>query len=34
MKKTLLITEYVRFIGFHLHKKLIKKYDIIGIDKI
>ena len=34
MKKTLLITEYVRFIGFHLNKKLIKKYDIIVIDNI
>ncbi len=34
MKKTLLITGCAGFIGFHLCKKLIKKYHIIGIDKI
>ena len=34
MKKTLLITGCAGFIGFHLCKRLIKKYDIVGIDKI
>ena len=34
MKKTLIITGCAGFIGFHLSKKLIKKYNIIGIDKI
>ena len=32
--KTLLITGCAGFIGFHLCKRLIKKYDIVGIDKI
>ena len=34
MKKTLLITGCAGFIGFHLCKRLIKKYNIIGVDKV
>ena len=34
MKKTLVITGCAGFIGFHLSQKLLKKYNIIGIDKI
>lgn len=34
MKKTLIITGCAGFIGFHLISRLLKKYNIIGIDKI
>ena len=34
MKKTLIITGCAGFIGFHLSQRLLKRYNIIGIDKI
>ena len=34
MKKTLIITDCAGFIGFYLISRLLKKYNIIGIDKI
>ena len=34
MKKTILITGCAGFIGFHLCRKLLKQYTIIGIDKL
>ena len=34
MKKTILITGCAGFIGFHLCRKLLKEYRIIGIDKL
>ncbi len=34
MKKKILITGCAGFIGFHLSKRLIHKYDIVGIDKL
>ena len=34
MKKNILITGCAGFIGFHLSKRLLKSYNVIGIDKI
>jgi len=34
MKKTLIITGCAGFIGFHLSRRLLNKYNIVGIDKI
>ena len=34
MKKKILITGCAGFIGFHLSKRLLHNYDVIGVDKI
>ena len=34
MKKNILITGCAGFIGFHLSKRLLKSYNVIGIDKL
>ena len=34
MKKKILITGCAGFIGFHLSKRLLNKFDVVGIDKL
>ena len=34
MKKKILVTGCAGFIGFHLSKRLLNKFDVVGIDKL